>query len=125
MEKTVLIDTDYAIDFLQGRDKAKNLIHILQEGKAFLSVLSVYELYAGMQEQEQNATDHFIRACIIEPINEEIAKKAGRIRFKYRKQGITLSVVDCLIAETARNHAHQVATNNKKHYPETLFWDGL
>jgi predicted nucleic acid-binding protein len=123
MAMTVLVDTDYAIDFLRGRNEAKSLMNLFIERTAFLSILSVYELYAGMRASEEMVTDNFIRACVIEPINEEIAKKAGRLRFTYRQKGTTLSVVDCLIAETARYHGHRVATNNRKHYPETLFWD--
>jgi predicted nucleic acid-binding protein len=123
MTMTVLLDTDCAIDFLRGKNEVKNLIDLFQKRAAFLSVLSIYELYAGMKTSEQTATDDFIRACIIEPITEDIAKKAGRLRLSYRQKGLTLSVVDCLIAETARYHGHRVATNNRKHYPETLFWD--
>lgn len=120
---TVLLDTDYAIDFLRGKNQQikKMISQLFIERIAFLSILSVYELYAGMKTHEQEVTDDFIRACTIQPINEEIAKKAGRLRFDYRKKGITLSLVDCLIAETARHHGYKVATHNKKHYPETLF----
>ena len=121
--QTVLLDTDYAINFLRGIQEAKNIIVPLwQKNSAFLSILSVYELFAGMRPSEEQATNDFINACRIESISMEIAKKAGAYRYKYQRQGITLSVVDCLIAETARINRHQIATNNKKHYPASVFF---
>ncbi len=118
--KTVLLDTDYVIDFLRGRSAV--IIPLIQNRLAYISILSVYELYAGMLSKESEATDDFIRACHIEPVSLEIAQQAGMFRFKQREKGITLSIVDCIIAETARIGQHQVATHNKKHYPDTSFW---
>jgi len=118
--QTILIDTDYVIDFLRGTSSV--LIPVLTENLAYLSILSVYELYAGMRSGEKEATDDFIQACHIEPITMEIAKNAGAFRFEQRQKGLTLSIVDCIIAETARSNNHHIATNNKKHYPESLFW---
>ena len=43
--QTVLLDTDYVIDFLRG--KSAVIVPLLQENAAYLSILSVYELYAG------------------------------------------------------------------------------
>ena len=61
--QTVLIDTDIAIDYLRGHKEAIELIAPLwEENRAFLSILSVYELYAGMREKEKDDTEVFIRA---------------------------------------------------------------
>jgi predicted nucleic acid-binding protein len=118
--QTVLLDTDYVIDFLRGISSV--IIPLLEANTAFLSILSVYELYAGMRPGEEQATDDFIQACHIEPVTIEIAKQAGIFRFKKRQKGITLSLVDCIIAQTASINNHQIATNNKKHYPDSSFW---
>lgn len=120
--QTVLIDTDYVIDFLRGTSDV--IVPLVREERAYLSILSVYELYVGMREGEMEATDDFIQACHIEPVSMELAKKAGIFRYTNRQKGITLSIVDCIIAETARINNHQIATNNKKHYPESYFWLG-
>ncbi len=118
--QTVLLDTDYVIDFLRG--KSSIIIPLLENSIAFLSILSVYELYAGMRPDEELATSNFIQACHIEHVTTDIAKKAGVYRFQNRQRGVTLSIVDCIIAETARANNHQIATHNKKHYPDSLFW---
>ena len=50
---TVLIDTDLAIDYLRGMQYAKRVLVPLWENNiSFLSILTVYEMYAGMQDED-------------------------------------------------------------------------
>lgn len=117
--QSVIIDTDMAIDFLRGAEYAKDLLIPLWEGnKTFLSVLSIYELQAGMRESEKDKTDNFINACNIEVVTEDIAVKAGEVFRHQRKGGITLDPIDCMIAATASIKRHKIATRNLKHYPD-------
>jgi predicted nucleic acid-binding protein len=116
---TVLIDTDIAIDYLRGEQALLPLFNRLwQQSEAALSVLSLYELTAGMRESEKAATMNFIAACRVLDITPEIAVKGGELYRKYRTKGITLSPIDCLIAATALHAGCKVATRNVKHYPE-------
>jgi predicted nucleic acid-binding protein len=116
---TVLIDTDIAIDYLRGEQALLPLINQLwQKDEATLSVLSVYELTAGMREAEKTATMNFIAACKVLPVTPEIAIKGGELYRKYRAKGITLAPIDCMIAATALLAKCKVATRNMKHYPE-------
>ncbi len=116
----VLIDTDVAIDFLRGVPYTQPLLaRLWSEGNAVLSVLSVYELTAGMRTPEKVATHNFIEACVIEHLTPDIACKGGELYRKYRAKGITLTSLDCLIAATALVRGYRVATRNVKHYPET------
>lgn len=115
----VLIDTDIAIDYLKGVQYAKELIDLLWDSDmAYFSVLSVYELWAGMRENEKEDTSNFIKACIIENITSEIAVKGGELYKHYRAKGITLTSIDCLVAATAIINGHKIATRNTAHYPE-------
>ncbi|MBK5275019.1 MAG: type II toxin-antitoxin system VapC family toxin [Desulfuromonadales bacterium] len=115
----VLIDTDVAIDFLRGMPYAQPLLTGLWTGgQVALSVLSVYELTAGMRDVEKSATNNFIDACVIEQVTVEIATKGGELYRKYRAKGIILTSPDCLIAATALVKSYKVATRNVKHYPE-------
>ncbi len=85
----VLIDTDVAIDFLRGEAYAQPLISGLwREGRAVLSVLTVYELIAGMREKERGPTLDFIGACNIEEVSTNIAIKAGDLYREYRSKGL-------------------------------------
>jgi len=117
--QTVLIDTDVAIDFLRGEPYARDLLLPLWNlSRAYMSVLTIYELYAGMKEKERKSTNDFIGACLIEPVTQEIAAKGGEWRGSYREKGITLTAVDCLIASTALLQGHKIATRNVRHYPD-------
>lgn len=116
---TVLIDTDIAIDYLRGDRAILPVVNRLwRDGRAALSVLSVYELTAGMRETEKAATMNFIAACKVLDVTPEIAVKGGELYRKYRAKGTTLASLDCLIAATALVKGYKVATRNVKHYPE-------
>lgn len=117
--QSVLIDTDIAIDFLRGsREAARLLERLWVDDTANLSILSAYELYAGMRNTEKDVTENFIGACNIEPVTMQIAKKAGDIYRHWRSKGVTITSIDCLIAATAILKNHKIATRNKSHYPE-------
>jgi predicted nucleic acid-binding protein len=122
--QTVIVDTDIAIDYLRGFQYAKELMLFLwNTDNAYLSILSVYELYAGMKDNETLDTENFIKACIIEPLTIDVTRKAGSLYKKYRTQGLTLTSIDCLINATAIIRGHKIATKNINHYPDkkTLF----
>ncbi len=117
--QTVIVDTDVAIDYLRGHEYAKELMLFLWNADiAYLSILSVYELYAGMRDDEQESTENFINACNIEPLSRGITKKAGELYRHHRKQGTTMTSLDCLINATAVVNGHKIATMNIKHYPD-------
>ena len=115
----VLIETDVAIDFLRGEAYVQPLIAGLwRQGRAVLSVLTVYELTAGMREKECGHTLDFIGACKIEEVSEDIAVKAGDLYRQCRAKGITLTSLDCLIAAMALVKGHKIVTRNVGHYPQ-------
>ena len=117
--QTVLVDTDIAIDYLRGCPYARELMLGLWDGNAaYLSILSVYELYAGMRDSELEDTENFVNACIVESVSIEITRMAGKIYRRYRKEGVTLSSIDCLVHATAAIGGHKIATRNAGHYPD-------
>ncbi len=117
--QSVIVDTDIAIDFLRGRVYAKDLMHqSWEKNLAFLSILSVYELYAGMKEKEREDTENFISACNIALITPEIAREGGKLYRHYREKGITLTTTDCLIFATVQVNKDKIATKNITHYPK-------
>ncbi len=117
--QTVLIDTDIAIDYLRGTGYARNFMFELWDANtAYLSILSVYELYSGMREDEVEDTEDFIDACIIEDVTIDITKKGGETYRLNRKRGTTIASIDCLVYSTAVIRGHKIATRNKNHYPD-------
>lgn len=125
MEK-ILIDTDIIIDFLQGYhlrtksifSKIKNL-----EIKAYISLISIIELYAGI-EAENNQREINLKQLLslleILPIDFNLCKYAGNLRRKYR-----LSITDSVIAATSSYYKIKLFTFNLKHFtklPGIIFY---
>ena len=116
---SILIDTDVAIDFLRGRQYAKDLLEELwEEDRAHISILSAYELFAGMRDKEEKATHDFIGACKIEYLDMTVVRKGGEFYRRYRKKEKTLTSIDCLIMATGACRNLKIATKNLRHYPE-------
>ncbi|RLC69957.1 MAG: hypothetical protein DRI52_07955 [Chloroflexi bacterium] len=91
---SALIDTDIAIDYLRGREEVKEMVEELwDEGKAYLSAISVYELSCGMREGEKEMTEAFIEGCEVVEVDRPIAQEAGRLYREYRRIK-SLSVLD-------------------------------
>lgn len=117
--QTVLIDTDIAVDYLRGNpDACKLILPLWDNNTAYLSILSVYELYAGMRDNERKDTENFINACNIDTVTLDVAQKGGELFRHYRAKGITLTSIDCMIAATAILRGHKIATKNTSHYPD-------
>jgi predicted nucleic acid-binding protein len=115
----ILVDTDVAIDFLRGKKDTKKFMHDLWTKQlANLSILSTYELYAGMHPNEKEVTEAFIGGCNLVSLSMKICQIGAELYQHYRKQGITLTTVDCLIFASAKIHNYKIATRNHKHYPD-------
>ncbi|HLF87108.1 MAG TPA: type II toxin-antitoxin system VapC family toxin [Nitrospiria bacterium] len=114
--KKVLVDTDILIDFLRGKESARDYLRgKLQEAILCCSVIAVAEIYAGMLEKEREKTLALLDGLFILPVTLEIAEIAGR--FKRSVKSHALELDDCLIAATAFVEQAVLATRNRKHYP--------
>lgn len=112
----ILIDTDILINFLRGREKARNyLLSVLEDSTIYCSVITVAEIYAGMKEHEKSKTSELIESLNVVDVTQEIAEKAGE--YKRRKKGHVLELADCIIASTAFVKDAILAKGNEKHYP--------
>lgn len=116
MEK-ILIDTDIIIDFLRGYhlrtksvfSKIKNL-----EIKAYISLISVIELYAGIEEdnnQQEVSLKQLLSLLEILPIDFNLSRRAGSLRRKYRR-----SIADSVIAAVSSYYKIKLFTFNLKHF---------
>ena len=85
----------------------------------FISILTYYELLKGAYtKKEQTAIEKLANSFDILNLNENIVIIASEFYRKYRKKGITLSNIDCLIMATAKEHNLKIITRNVRHYPE-------
>ncbi len=116
--RNVLIDTDIIINFLRGKEKAKQfLLSLVDEAVICCSVISVAEIFAGMKEKEKPATTELIDSLHVIDINREIAEKAGEYKRFEKRQSLELDY--CFVAAAAFHENAVLATGNAKHYPMT------
>ncbi len=115
-----IIDTDVCIDFLNGRDFAVKLFRdILKNDDCFISILTHFELLKGAQSKKQEETiEEFLGLMDVINIDEGIIKTGAEFYRRYRKRGITLSTVDCLIMATAKEKNLKIVARNVRYYPE-------
>ncbi len=114
--KKYLIDTDILIDFLRGKEDAKNfLMERSEESPLYCSVITIAEIYAGMRKNETEKTNELLNSLFSIHVTKEIARLAGEFKRGTKSQDLELD--DCLIAASAFIENAILATNNIKHYP--------
>ncbi|WP_029523201.1 type II toxin-antitoxin system VapC family toxin [Persephonella sp. KM09-Lau-8] len=113
-----IIDTDVCIDFLKNKDYAVNLFSEILNENCYISILTQYELLKGaFTPQQQKIIQDFVKLIEIINLDGNIIKTGAEFYRKYRKKGITLSNIDCLIMATAKEKNLKMITRNVKHYP--------
>jgi len=115
-----LLDTDIVIDFLRRRDYARKLLeNWAGKGLLAISTLTHLEIYHGMKSSEEKATNVFLDGLVPVAVDVYIARQAGRRIGELRSKGVTVGIVDAIIAATALQVSAPLLTNNVEHYPFT------
>src|SRR3990172_3074760 len=118
MMNEYLLDSDVIIWILRGREDTIQLIEkIKKEATPGCSVLSVFEIQAGMRRSEESKTNQFLDVLKAWDVNKEIAALAARYVREYRKKGKTLNPIDTMIATTCVLNDLTLVTYNPKDYP--------
>jgi predicted nucleic acid-binding protein len=114
--KVILVDTDVLINFLRGKEGAREfLASSIGEADLCCSAIMVAEIHAGMKEHERERTDELLDSLSIAEVTRAVAEKAGAYKRTIKSQGLALD--DCIIAATAFVKHAELATGNDKHYP--------
>lgn len=114
--KKFLIDSDILIDFLRGKEGAKDYLSKRSEDSSLhCSVITIAEIHAGMRKNEEEKTTVILDSLFAIPITEKIAKIAGGLKRDAKSHNLELD--DCLIDATALVEKAVLATRNLKHYP--------
>ena len=116
-----LLDTTFAIDFLNGRpDALARMERLVSSGDdPFLNDVVICELATGVRAGEEAALDALIAAVEYVQPGPEVAAQAGRWRDAARRRGLTLSVPDALIAATASALGAVILSRNQRHFALT------
>ena len=116
-----LVDTDWVIDYLNGKEEIIEKLTALQEKGLAISVISLSELYDGVYGSknykiQMEGLDNFLEGIIVLEVNEEIAKIFGKERATLRKSGKIIGNFDLIIAATCLYYDLNLLTNNLKHF---------
>lgn len=124
---TYLVDTNILINALNQKRGHRELLHQLvgQGNRLACCTVILGELFTGIRVPDLGNVEQFVSLLAWYAATPAIARRAGRMRFEYARQGITLSLLDMLIAATALEYGLTLITENRKHFPmpELLLYD--
>lgn len=115
-----LLDSCVVIDVLRGKPAPVAAVRALVASGAVLATCDVVvaELAAGMRPSERKTTLALLESFEHLPLSREGALRAGDWKAEYRSRGVTLGLLDCLIAAAAAEHDAVLVTDNVAHYPQ-------
>jgi tRNA(fMet)-specific endonuclease VapC len=116
-----LVDTDWIIDHLRGKEEVKEKLKELRPSGIAISIVSLAELYEGIYSskdpiKDQNILENLLTQFFILEIEEDICKVFGKERGRLRQQRKTVGDFDLLIASNCLHYNLTILTNNRKHY---------
>jgi hypothetical protein len=113
-----LFDTDVLIEHLKANQSATVLLlDASAAGQAACSVLTRFELLAGMRSHERSDIRSLLDSLVNLDASVDIATRAGEWARTYRRSHEGVSPIDYLIAATAEIHGADLLTQNVKHFP--------
>ena len=121
MKVTYLVETDWAVHWLRGREDIVNRLRELQEQGIGLSMISLAELYTGIYYstdpvKARGELDDFLSFVAILGLNQEICQIFGEENARLRKDGQVIEDFDLLIAATCLHHGLKLLTDNRRHF---------
>lgn len=121
MKMVYLVETDWAVYYLRGRENVVRKFHELREYGMGLSVISLAELYTGVYYSSEplkakESLDNFLSFVTVLGINDGICSIFGRENARLRKEGLIIDDFDLLIGATCVYYGLKLLTNNRRHF---------
>ena len=116
---TYLVDTSVIIDALNSkRGRRDLLLGLVKQGHLLACCsINVTEVYAGMRQKEEAATEEFLRSLEYYHLTWPVARLAGLLKRDYGRKGTTVTIADATIAAVALAHKLTLMTDNIKDFP--------
>lgn len=116
---TYLLDTSVIIDALNDKRGRRDLLLALVNQGHLLACcpINVTEVYAGMRQKEESATEEFLRSLEYYPLTWPVARLAGLLKLEHARKGVTLTLADTSIAAVALTYQLTLMTDNVKDFP--------
>ncbi len=116
-----LLDTDWAVWFLRGRDEVRTRVETGRHEGLAISAVTLAELVTGVHRSRESTQAaeglrRFLTGVAVLPFTEEIARRFGEENARLLTAGQTISQFDLAIAATALQHGMVLLSENRKHY---------
>ena len=116
-----LLDTDWAIDYLNRVADTIQRVDELRPDGIVISIISVAELYEGVlnshdPEGRERALQDFLHPFRIIGLDVPICRIFGMERARLRATGTLIPDMDLLIGATALHHDLTLLSNNRRHF---------
>ena len=112
-----LLDTCIIIWILRGDQRIAHHVDTLVRNELVgASVMSIAEVYQHIFPQEIPWAEECFSSYVLYPIDQAIARHGGLYWQEFSKKFRSLSIADCLIAATARQHELTLLTLNTRHF---------
>ena len=121
MKPSYLVDTDWAIDYLNGLDRTRKRLEELADSGLAFSIISLAEVYEGIYysrdpESNEKALLDFLQGVTVVYLDEGISRLFGKERGRLRAVGKMISDFDLVIGMTALRDNLTLLTNNRRHF---------
>ena len=115
---TFLADTNVLGELARPRPNPAVIVWASQIAELNLSVVTLEEIYYGLSWKPNDRIGAWFLKflddqCTILPITDEISRRAGELRGRFRAKGDTRSQADMLIAATAATHGLTLVTRDE------------
>ena len=116
-----LVDSDWVVDYLAGRQQAVSLLTSVWQDGIAISLITFGEIYEGIYygrdpQRSEAVFRQFLRSVDVLPLNRSIMQRFARLRGDLRQRGQLIGDPDILIAATALYYNLTLLTRNKNHY---------
>ena len=114
-----ILDTSFLINFMHNETRAVALFEKLErlEPEFYITAPTATELWRGTikakrQEEEQKKVQELFRTILFLPFDLTAAKRAAELEAVLEKEGISLTIMDLMIASIALVRDDIVVTND-------------
>jgi tRNA(fMet)-specific endonuclease VapC len=119
-----LVDTDWAIHYVNGHPTIVPRLDALKQEGLGLSVVSLAEFYEGVYastdpERNEGVLNDFLRGVALVGIDVATCQQFGKERGRLRAAKKLIGDFDLLIGATALRHDLTLLSNNRRHF-ETI-----